>query len=82
MPFKEYWLRFMKQGLSYPEPFFGCFDGMLKHATIGLQKRGLGEEVYLQPLLKRIHLQYEPHRELRRTYILQGMEGLVRKVLI
>ena len=82
MPFKEYWLRFMKQGLAYPEPFFGCFDGMLKHATIGLQKRGLGEEVYLQPLTERIQKQYEPHRELRRTYILKGIEGLVRKVSI
>lgn len=82
MPFKEYWLRFMKQGLSYPEPFFGCFDGMLKHASIGLQKRGLGEEVYLQPLIERIQMQYEPHREDRRIYILEGIEGLIRKVSI
>lgn len=82
MPFKEYWLRFMKQGLSYPEPFFGCFDGMLKHATIGLQKRSLGEEVYLQPLINRVQRQYEPHKELRRTYILEGMEGFVQNVLI
>ena len=80
MPFKEYWLRFMKQGLTYPEPFFGCFDGMLKHATIGLQKRGLGEEVYLQPLIDRVQRQYEPHRDLRRIYILEGMEGLIRNV--
>ena len=82
MPFKEYWLRFMKQGLSYPEPFFGCFDGMLKHATIGLQKRGMGEEVYLQPLINRVQSQYEPHRELRRAYILEGIEGLIRNVMV
>ena len=82
MPFKEYWLRFMKQGLSHPEPFFGCFDGMLKHANIGLQKRGLGEEVFLQPLIARVQSQYEPHRELRRAYILEGIEGLVRNVMI
>ena len=82
MPFKEYWLRFMKQGLSYPEPFFGCFDGMLKHASIGLQKRGLGEEVYLQPLIEQIQTKNEPHRELRRTYILKGMEDLIAKLSI
>ncbi len=81
-PFSEYWSRFMKRGISYPEPFFGCFDGLLKHATTGLEKRGLGEEVYLSPLIERIERQYEPHRDLRRAYILEGIEGLVRKVVI
>ena len=70
----------MKQGLTYPEPFFGCFDGMLKHAATGLQKRGLGEEVYLHPLIERIQMQHEPHRELRRSYILAGIEGLIHTV--
>lgn len=81
-PFSEYWQRFMKQGLSYPEPFFGCFDGLLNSARIGLEKRGLGEEVYLAPLFERVLSQHEPHRELRRAYILEGIEGLVKKVLV
>ena len=71
----------MKQGLSYPEPFFGCFDGLLKQAT-GLQKRGMGEEIYLQPLIDRVQIQYEPHRDLRRAYILEGIEGFIQKVSV
>ena len=81
-PFSKYWARFMKQGTTYPEPFFGCFDGLLGHARTGLQKRGLGEEVYLTPLVERITQQHEPHRELRRAYILDGIEGFMKQITI
>ena len=81
-PFSKYWARFMKQGVTYPEPFFGCFDGLLGHATTGLQKRGLGEEVYLLPLIERITQQHEPHKELRRAYILGGIEDFMKHIVI
>ena len=83
---KDLWMPFKRLLVAFHEtrPFLSrtilCFDGMLKHASTGLQKRGLGEEVYLQPLIDRVQSRYEPHRESRGEHILEGIEGLVSSV--
>ena len=63
----------MKQK-SPSEPFFVA-STECSNTPNGLQKRGW--QKLLQPLIDRVQSQYEPHRELRRAHILEGIEGLI-----
>ena len=64
----------------HPEPFFGCVDGIFSFARRGLESRGLGEEILLNPLENRIRHQMEWSSEIRRQWLLHGNEGLIRAV--
>ena len=78
--FFRHWNRFSKQGVMHPEPFFGCVDGIFSFARRGLEARGLGEEVLLDPLEHRIRRQMDWSSEIRRQWLLHGNEGLIRAV--
>lgn len=81
-PMQKYLYQLSKKGLLFPEPYFGLFDGILDCAKLGLQKRGLGEEMYLEPLYQRIQQQIDPTVEIRRQWILGGYEALVQATKI
>ena len=81
-PFQAHWERFLKQGRIYPEPFFGCIDGIFTLARRGLEARGLGEEQLLDPLENTIRQSLNPTSEIRRVWILDGVSGLVERVQV
>jgi hypothetical protein len=79
---KDLWtplFQFWKEQISKDqkqEPFFGFWNGILCLAKDGLVARGFGEEKYLQVL----QISGNQTEELRRTWILEGVEGLIEAV--
>ena len=79
---QKYWHQVSKLGRPFPEPFFGCFDGLLSFATQSLKERGRGEEVYLEPLRQFWESKQDRNIELRREWILNGMESMMAMLRI
>jgi glutamate--cysteine ligase len=69
-----------RQGLEarfLGEPIRPLVERLLAVAEAGLQKRGLGEEVYLEPLRKRLALNRTPADHAIEVFSKSGMDGLV-----
>ena len=74
-PLHEFWQEQTSKDQKH-EPFFAFWDGILNLAKDGLLARGFGEERYLQAL----EISGNQTEDLRRTWILEGVEGLIEAV--
>ncbi|MEC7983620.1 MAG: glutamate-cysteine ligase family protein [Myxococcota bacterium] len=75
--FREWRTSCINYGLAGKEAFTGLIEGTLQIAQDGLEARGLGEEVYLEPLWLRLEKKQNPAQELRRIFARKGIEGLL-----
>lgn len=68
----------VRVGLAAEEPVPGLLQGILDDCTAGLQERGLGEEVYLQPLYARLRERRNPAQKARAAFLQGGVAALIR----
>jgi hypothetical protein len=67
----------IRYGMQGREPFTGYLEGALQVCEDTLVRRGLGEEVYLAPLWRRLAARACPAQPLRRLFHRKGMDGLL-----
>jgi hypothetical protein len=68
--------------LARGEVFTGLIEGVLQIAQNGLEARGLGEEVFLEPLWGRWKRKRNPAQDIRGTFARNGVEGLIEALRI
>ena len=76
--FYQWRKRSLNHGLNTEEVFTGLLQGMLHYAQAGLEARGMGEEVYLEPLFERLDSGQNPAQQLRRGFNRFGVEDLLQ----
>ncbi|MEL6344744.1 MAG: glutamate-cysteine ligase family protein [Myxococcota bacterium] len=81
-PMVPYFDQAIHQGLDAKEPFTGLLEGTLQYAHNALAARGLGEEIYLQPLWERLARRENPAQRLRRLFARHGVDALVQALRI
>lgn len=64
-------------GLAGTEPVTGFLAQVLELVAQGLRQRGLGEEIFLAPLLRRLERGQNPAQIARDRFIRDGMAGLI-----
>jgi hypothetical protein len=69
-------------GLAAREPFTGFYEGALQLAGNALGARGLGEEVYLEPLWGRLAALENPAQHIRRIYHRKGIRGMLDELVV
>lgn len=69
-------------GMEAREPFTALLEGALQVAHDALAARGLGEEVYLEPLWQRLADKENPAQRIRRVFHRQGPNAMLEKLLI
>lgn len=72
----------VRDGLAAPEPRPGFIAGVLACCERALKARGLGEEVYLAPLLRRLVDRRNPAQRAREAFAAGGARGLVELVRV
>lgn len=73
---RDYHQRVLHQGIQATEPFEGLLAGILQHANDALSARGLGEEIYLAPLYRRLQERRSPGHDAIEAYRKGGWEAL------
>lgn len=69
-------------GMEAREPFTALLEGSLQVAHDALTARGLGEEVYLEPMWKRLADKENPAQRIRRVFHRQGPGAMLERLLI
>lgn len=69
-------------GLASQAPTSGLIQGVLERCVAGLEARGLGEEVYLEPLFARLSAGENPAQRSRRLFAEGGLSALLEDAVI
>lgn len=72
----------VEKGLKAPEPAPGFLETLLGIIRGGLERRGHGEEVFLDPAFRRLERRLEPAARSREAFELGGMDTLVGELSI
>lgn len=81
----EYWIELREKtivGSMKVEEVWPYVEQLLQIAKEGLQKRGLGEEIYLTPLFERLEKRESPAMRAIREYEALGMDAFIESRLI
>ena len=79
---QRYMGRAIRDGLAAPQPIPGFLAEMIDLAAEGLDKRGLGEAIFLAPARQRLAAGENPAQVARRLFAKQGMAGLLDHVAL
>ena len=74
---RAYHRQVIVRGLAAPQPAPGFLQAMAQGAEQGLQRRGLGEEVLLQPIFQRLQRRENPAQRVRRIFQTDGLHALL-----
>ncbi|MFN2201735.1 MAG: glutamate-cysteine ligase family protein [Caldilineaceae bacterium] len=77
-----YHRRAIAQGLAAPEPAPDFLVSIAGLANLGLQKRGRGEERFLQPIRERLLRRHNPAQWMRRIYRTRGIDAVISNATI
>ena len=69
-------------GLSADEPITGMLEGVLQLCHNALEARGRGEEIYLQPLWRRLEARENPAQAIRRIFGTKGELAMVEALRV
>ena len=69
-------------GLGAAEPITGMMEGVLQLCEEALVRRGRGEEVYLQPLWRRLKAGENPAQTIRRIYGTKGERAMIEALRV
>lgn len=72
----------VRSGLAAPQPAPDFLRTIVEMATVGLERRGLGEARLLEPLLRRLERRLNPAQRNRHTFQSDGVAGLLRRTAI
>ena len=79
---QSYVRRAIRDGLAAPQPIPGFLAEMIDLAAEGLDKRGLGEAIFLASARQRLSAGENPAQVARRLFAKQGMAGLLDHVAL
>ncbi len=79
---KAYHPRAVAYGLAADEPITGMIEGVLQLCEEALHARGRGEEVYLEPLWRRLRAKENPAQAIRRIFGTQGERAMVEALRV
>jgi gamma-glutamyl:cysteine ligase YbdK (ATP-grasp superfamily) len=74
---KAYHSKAVAYGLAAEEPITGMVEGVLQLCDEALQARGRGEEVYLEPLWRRLKAKENPAQVIRRIFGTRGEAAMI-----
>ncbi len=72
----------VRHGLEAPPPAPEFLRTVLTLAAEGLERRGKGEKVFLDPLFERLARGANPAQEVQRVFRQEGVQGLLRRLEI
>jgi hypothetical protein len=67
----------VRQGLEASQPAPGFLEQIAKLAADGLNSRGYGEEVLMQPIFDRLERRENPAQRVRTVFRQDGLQGLL-----
>jgi gamma-glutamylcysteine synthetase len=79
---RGYHRQVIQRGLRAPQPAPDFLATVVRHVEAGLQARGLGEEILLAPIWRRLERQENPAQRARRVFQLDGLHGLLNHLTV